>query len=171
MEATVSLRAFAVDDPETVETWGVIADHDSVAGEWEFHHDPLPDAFGGAFERYVDEELKELSGTPPLPQAVYDGIVVVLDHLLFDVLEDGVEYRYRVEVPGNQAINSERTDGETGLVAERTVSDDRIADGMQRSADGLDHTVEWLDVISPRSFAGIAEAADGLIDDEEAGRE
>jgi hypothetical protein len=37
---------------------------------------------------------------------------------------------------------------------------------MQRSADALNHTVTWLDVISPRSFDDVVDAAEDLFDDE-----
>ena len=171
VDATLGWRLFPVPDPvASMDTAGAIAE--LVEGSWRYYPE-RPDDYVDAFERYMDEHLDDLRGTRPAPQAVYptDGgdaaVVVVLDTLLFDVLEDGVEYRYRVDVPREQAICSEKIDDETGLAAERTVPDDRIGDGMQRSADALDHAVEWLAVISPRSLSGVAEAARDVTDSDD----
>jgi len=148
-----------------METGGAIAELDGETWQW-YPERPQSAAHVDAFEAYKDNHLADLSAVQPAPQAVYDDMAVVLDSLLFDILEDGVEYRYRVDVPQAQAICSEKTDDKTGLVAERTVPDDRLADGMQRSADALDHAVAWLDVISPQSFDDMVDAAEDLFDDE-----
>lgn len=166
MDATLGFRCFDMGHPvASMETAGAIAELDGKV--WQFYPE-RPGAHIKAFDSYSDEHLADLSGTKPAPQAVYGDVAIVLDTLLFDVLEDGVTYRYRVDVPAAQAICAEKTDEETGLVAERTVPDDRLADGMQRSADALDHTVEWLGVISPRSLAGVATAAREMIQPGEA---
>jgi len=166
MDTTLSVRVFDVHTPvESMETGGAIAELDGDTWLW-YPERPETDGHADAFEQYKRDHLADLSATQPAPQAAYGDLIVVLDGLLFDVLEDGVEYRYRVDVPRAQAVCAEKTDDDTGLVAERTVPDDRLADGMQRSADALDHAVKWLDVISPRSLAGVAEAADDLLDDE-----
>ena len=168
VDATLGLRLFPVSDPaDGMDTGGALAE--LVEGSWRYYPE-RPDDHVDAFERYLDDHFDDLGETRPASQAVYptddgdDAVAVVLDTLLFDILEDGIEYRYRVDVPHAQAICSEKTDDETGLSAERTVPDDRIGDGMQRSADALDHAVEWLAVISPRSFSGMVEASEDMID-------
>lgn len=163
MDAIISLRAFHVDDPTAYDTAGALAETDN--GNWIMRPEsPDDDRFAAAIDAYVDDELADLDNHEPAPQAIYDGVVVVLDELIFEIVEDDVEYRYPVDVQRMQAICSSKTDPRTGLVAERTIDDDHLADGMQRSADALDHRITWLDVISPRSFTGIAEAAQDLMD-------
>ena len=166
MDATLGVRMFDIQEPvDGMGTGGAIGELDGGSWQW-YPERPELDAHADAYEQYRDDHLGDLSTTQPAPQDVYGNMVVVLDTLLFDVLEDGVEYRYRVDVPHSQAICSDKTDDETGLVAERTVPDDRLADGMQRSADALDHAVAWIDVISPRSFDDVVDATDDLLDDE-----
>jgi hypothetical protein len=163
MNLTVELRLFAVSNPvESMETAGALSLGDDAPEELNLEG---PDKHHDAFQQYMDSEFENFLAEQPAPQAVYDGIAVVLESILIDVTEDDVEYRYDVHVPDAQAICTEKTDVETGLVAGRSVPDDRLADGMQRSADAVDHRFEWLDVISPRSLAGIADAAEDLVSD------
>jgi len=168
MDATLGLRLFTVRHPvASMDTRGAIAEF--VDGTWRYYPE-RPDDHTDAFETYLYDHLADLSGSKPAPQSVYAegdaAVVVVLDTQLFDVFEDGVEYRYRVDVPQAQAISSAKTDDETGVVAERTVPDDWLANGMQRSADALDHAIAWLAVISPRSLADVADAAADFFDEE-----
>lgn len=175
MEASLGVRVFSTEHPvASMATAGAVAER--VGGDWRFYPE-RPDAecpdHVAAFEAYKLDHLADLSGVKPAPQAVYRegdrAMAVVLDTLAFGVLEDGVEYRYRVDVPVAQAICTGRTDDETGLVAERTVPDERLADGMQRSADALEHGVEWLAVISPRSLGDVVESAAMVVTDDAPG--
>ena len=161
MDFIAGIRAFNIDDP--VDS----AIHTGVLGMGSL--DDLtpdhPERFNQEVERFVDEELDALRTDQPAAQKVYGEVVVVLEDMLVDVLEDSVEYRYEIDAMTGQAICTDKTDDETGLVAERTVPDGRLADGMQRSADALDHALEWIDVTSPRSLSGVAEAAADLAGD------
>ena len=167
MDAIAAIRLFNVEAPvASAVTGGVVFE---LAGtDWR-HYPDRPDEHTEAFDRYRCEHLADLGGSRPAPQAVYGSVVVVLDELLVDVLEDGVEFRFRVDVPDARAVCTERTDESTGVVAERTVSDGRLADGLQRSADAVDHAIGWASVISPRSFDDVVDAAEDLTGDDGGG--
>jgi len=161
MDLIAGIRAFNIDDPvDSAVHTGVLS-----MGSLDDLTSDHPDRFAQPVEWFVDEELDAIRTAQPAAQQVYDEVVVVLEDILVDVLEDDVEYRYEIGILTGQAICRDRTDDETGLVAERTVSDDRLDDGMQRSADALDHALEWVDVTSPRSLSGVAEAAADLAGD------
>jgi len=161
MDFIAGIRAFTIDDPvDSAVHTGVLG-----MGTLDDLTPDHPERFNQEVERFVDEELDAIRTDPPAPQRVYGDVAVVLEDILADVLEDGVEYRYEIDAMTGHAICTNKTDDETGLVAERTVSDDRLADGMQRSADALDHALEWVDVTSPRSLSGVAEAAADLAGD------
>lgn len=162
MDVTISLQLFDVDAPESsVETAGLLA----IDGPEPLTPEP-PETHTDAFERYVDEELDTYLDTAPAAQTVYDGIAVILESIIVDVVEDEIEYRFEIDIPAMQTICSNKVDAATGLTAERTIDDDRIADGMQRAADAVDYHFEWVDVISPRSFTDVASAAEDMFPDE-----
>ena len=166
METIISLRAFPVNDPSNTETWGLLGETNH--GQWNYQHDPAPDPFSSAFERYVADELRDVDAVQPAPQRIYDGVVVILDELVFRVLDDEIECEYRLsngrDLIDGQTICSDRNDSDIGGTAERRHSDERIADAVQRTADALDHRIDWLDVISPRSLGPVADAAEDLLD-------
>jgi hypothetical protein len=163
MDFVAGIRAFNIDDPvdSAIHTGVLRIDYND--DHTTDHNEP----FNAQVHQCVDEDHVAIRTDQPAAQQVYGEVVVVLEDILVDVLEDEVEYRYEIDVLTGQAICSDRTDDETGLVAERTVPDDRLADGMQRRADALDHALEWVDVISPRSFTDVAGAAEDLIDNSE----
>jgi U3 small nucleolar ribonucleoprotein component len=166
MDFIAGIRAFNIDDPvDSAIHTGVLG-----MGSLDDLTPEQPDRFAQPVEQFVDEELDAITTDQPAAQQIYGEVVVVLEDMLVDVLEDDVEYRYEIDAMTGQAICTDKTDDETGLVAERTVPDDRLADGMQRSADALDHALEWVDVISPRSLSGVAEAAEDLYSDTDGDR-
>jgi len=166
METIISLRAFDVRDPATTETSGLLGETEN--GDWEYQHE-TGEPFKQFFERYAADELGDLDAVQPAPQRVYNDVVVILDELLFRVVDDGIECEYRLsngsDLADGQTICSDRTDAEIGGAAERRHTGERIADAVQRTADALDHRIAWLDVISPRSLGPVAEAAEELLDD------
>lgn len=172
MESIISLRAFAVDDPETAVTCGILGETDN--GDWEYGAGPDPGRFGDAIERYVADELDAMNDHHPTPQRVYDGVVVVLDELVFRVVEDEMEHEFRLstgnDLADGQTICSASHDTETGITAQSMHDDAKIASAVQRAADALDHRIAWIDVISPRSFDGVVDAAEDMLgNDEEKG--
>jgi len=170
MESIISLRAFDTDEPTHTHTWGLLGDAEPDG--WAYTHDPIPgpDRVRAAFRQYREDQLTAIDTEQPAPQAVYDGVVVVLDELLFRVTDDSIECEYRLvtgaDLADGQTICSGRYDAERGGSAERTHDGLRIADAVQRTADALGHRIEWLVVIAPESFAHIAEAAEELVDTE-----
>jgi len=155
MDVTVSLRLFNIDQPaETMENAGAMTIDDS--GELTPYP---PETYQEAFERYMDEELQNYRTEKPAPQAVYGDIVVVLERISIDVVEDDIKFQWVVKIKLNRAFCTSKTDTETGLTAEKTVSEMRIANGFQRSGDAVDYHFGWFDVTTPNSLSGVVEAA------------
>ena len=155
MKITFNFRLFDVDRAWRTETPTLVAEFDGAM--WEMFPEQ-PDAFADEFERYVSFRLMDFNASPPpVPQSVNGSIVVVLDELLIDVVEDDVMFRYEVDIATQSydeatgwsatATCRERVDVETGLPAERTISDERIADGMRRCTDDLERDIDWIDVV------------------------
>lgn len=158
MDVTVSLRLFNIDQPaETMENAGAMTIDDSG----ELAPDP-PETHQEAFERYMDEELQNYRTEKPAPQAVYGDVVVILERISIDVVEDDIRFRWVVKTKLNRAFCTSKRDTETGLAAERTVSEMRIAQGLQRSGDAVDYHFGWFDVTTPHSLSGVVEAASDL---------
>jgi hypothetical protein len=170
MEIIISLRAFSESNPTHTETWGLLGETDH--GEWNHNRNSAPDTFSSAFDRYVADEIDDIDAVKPAPQRIYDGVVVILDELVFRVADDGIECEYRIsngrDLADGQTICSDRNDSKFGGTAERRYSDERIADAVQRTADALDHRIDWLDVISPRSLAPLADAVEDLLEGDDA---
>jgi len=170
MELIISLRAFCVDDPTQSETWGLIGEADG--DRWDYAHDPTPDQFGESFSRFRDEELADIDADQPALQCVYGDVVVVLDEICFRVIDDGIECEYRLsngnELGDGQTICSSRNDADVGGTAERQHGDNRIADAVQRTSDALDHRIDWITVISPRSLSPVVDAAEDVVGEDDA---
>jgi len=158
-----------VDDPAESETWGLLGETDNDGG-WDYGHNPTPERFEASFERYREEELTDIDAEQLAPQRVYGDIAVVLDEIVFRVVDDEIECEYRLsngsDLADGQTICSARNDADSGGTAERQHDDMRIADAVQRTADALDHRIDWLSVISPESLSPVVEAAEDLMDEE-----
>lgn len=162
MEAFITLRAFGAESPGEMEHWGLVATEEG--GEWEYNQNPLPESFSKGFNLYLAEELQIIPASKPAPQVSYGSTVVVLDELIFRVLEDDIRFEFRLgtghELDCGKTLCNCRTDAETLRPAERHHTDQRIAVALQRAADALDSRIEWLDVVSPQTLKPLVESAE-----------
>lgn len=168
MESIISLRAFAIDDPQAAEHWGLLGE--TEGDTWTHSHDAIPEQYAEAFQQFADGELDAIDTHRPEPQRVYGGVAVVLDELVLRVTEGEMEHEFRLatgrDLADGQTICSASHDVETGITAQSIHDDTTIANAVQRAADALDHRIQWLDVISPRSLSGVVDAAEELVGDE-----
>jgi hypothetical protein len=98
----------------------------------------------------------------------YGPTIVVLDELIFRVLEDDIRFEFQLgsghELGYGKTLCNCRTDAETLRPAERHHTDQRIAIALQRAADALDSRIEWLDVVSPQTLKPLVDAAENVVD-------
>ncbi len=160
MEGAFAVRVFDTREPGQAYRGGAVF---KVRGDGVEIYPESPEVFSDEFKRFVDEEIDDLS-TKPVPQKVYGDVATVLTDLQFRVVEDEMEHVWEVDVLKGQAIRTGSYDDETGLVAERTHGDTQIGRAFQTSADVLSHRFPWLDVISPRSFGDLVDAAEDLVE-------
>jgi len=182
MEAVWSVRMFPTGAPSEYETGGVISTTDN--GSWN-HRRGRVDKYTDAFDAFVTEEVE--GDGEPAPQRVYgvresedsranenaarsrDDVVVVLEGTKYEVVEDDMTHVFRTDLMDDrwQTICAGSHDDETGITAQSIHSDERIANAVQRASDALDRRVDWLEVISPRSFDGVVDAAEEMVGDDD----
>ena len=163
MDAVYSIRLFPTGAPSEYVTGGIISETDN--GSWN-HRRGGVDRYEDAFDAFVSDEVED--DGEPAPQRVYDGVAVVLEGAKFEVVEDDMTHVFRTDLMDDrwQTICDGSHDDETGITAQSVRSDERIANAVQRASDALDRRVDWLDVISPRSFNGVVDAAEDLVGDD-----
>jgi len=164
MDAVWSLRVFPTDAPSEYETGGVISETDN--GSWNHARGQI-DRYEDAVDAFVDEEIE--GDDEPAPQRVINGCVVVLEETKYEVTEDDMNHVFRTDLMSDrwQTICDGSHDVET---AAQSIHDDtKIANAVQRASDALDRRVDWLEVISPRSFDGVVDAAEDMVGDDRDG--
>ena len=163
MQAVWSLRVFPTGVPSEYETGGVISE--TVNGTWQ-HTSGCVDRYEDAFDAFVDDEIE--GDDEPAPQRVINGCVVVLESTKYEVVEDDMTHVFRTDLMSDrwQTICGGSHDRETGITAQSLHDDTRVANAVQRASDALDRRVPWLEVISPRSFDGVVDAAEELVGDD-----
>jgi len=162
MEAVYSVRLFPTGAPSEYEVGGVISETDN--GAWN-HARGRVDRYADEFDRFVSDEVE---GTDePAPQSVINGCAVVLTGIKFKVTEDEMVHEFDADLMSDrwQTICSGSHDDETGITAQSLHDDEKVAHAVQRASDALDRRVDWLEVISPRSFDSVVDAAEELVGD------
>jgi len=164
MQAVWSLRAFPTEAPEEYETGGVISETDDENGGGWTHTPGRFDRYTDGFDAFVSDEVE--GDAEPAPQRVYGDVVVVLESTKYEVVEDDMTHIFRTDLMTDrwQTICAGSHDEETGITAQSIHADEKVAHAVQRASDALDRRVEWLEVISPRSFEGVVEATEELLE-------
>jgi len=161
MEAVYSVRVFPTGAPSEYEVGGVISETDN--GSWT-HAAGRVDRYEDAFDAFVTEEVE--GDDEPAPQRVINGCAVVLTGIKFKVTEDEMVHEFDADLMSDrwQTICTGSHDDATGITAQSLHEDEKVANAVQRASDALDRRVEWLEVISPRSFDGVVDAAEDLLE-------
>lgn len=168
MKHTITLRAFQIDNVREISTWGLVGE--TEIDNWEYQFDEPPEQFSSALTDYVNHELPPIDSKQPAIQREFDGVAVLLDELVFRVIEDEIEFEFRLSSGGDiqegTPFCSAWTHVDAGTPAERHFEDERIGAALQRACDGLDHRIDWIEPVSPRELDSIAEQANEFFEEE-----
>lgn len=162
-EGYLYLRLFPVADPSDA-VRGTI--HLKKAPEWDANLVwECPDRFDAAVERYMDVlNDNDLTESAPPSQLIMSDIAVVAEKIEFRIPADELEIKFVVNPVERKTISEGQYDLETGTVAQGMQPSEQIARTTQRAGDVLDYDFDWLDVITPSDFCGLAETADRLLE-------
>lgn len=173
IEIVITIRAIPLEENEEVQEQLVDGLYEQIESpdQWDFKYEATgSDPLEEFIERFVDEELAEFTTTKPATSKQYGDVLVVLDYIQLTAEDAGIEYKFTLETGDDLETGrtgcENQVDSETGLAAEKFHDDEKIGAGLQRTADGLDHSIEWVNPISPRDLSGVAEAAIDLFEDE-----
>jgi len=173
IEITITMRAIPLEENEEEQEQLIDGIYERIKSpdQWDFRYEATDSSpLEEVIKQFVNEELADFTTTKPATHKQYDGVLVILDYMQITAEDAGIEYKFTLETGSDLKTGKtgceNQVDSETGLAAEKFHDDEEIGAGLQRTADGLDHAIDWIDPLSPRDFTSVAEAAVDLFEEE-----